>query len=111
MKDDDITREQMTEFCDQARRAVAAERVVLVASVEGHTNLCASMKEGHGGTTNEEVLSHIVADLSRAIVSIHPTFTVTLSSPESTESLVFNGKNVNMDVTQRVVERVDDEVG
>ncbi len=111
MKDDEITREQMTMFCDRARGAIAAERVVLVASVEGHTNLCASMKEGHGGTTNEEVLSHIVADLSRAIVSIHPTFTVTLSSPEAAEDLVFNGENVNMKTTQRVVERVDDEVG
>jgi hypothetical protein len=111
MKDDDITREQMTMFCDQARRAVAAERVVLVASVEGHTNLCASMKEGHGGTTETEVLSHIVADLARAIMSIHPTFSVTISSPDSTEQLVFDPNEAGMAVTQRVVEEVDDEVG
>jgi hypothetical protein len=108
MKDDDITREQMTEFCERARAAVAADRAVLVTSVQGHTNLCASV--GNGGTTEDEVTAELIADLARAIVSMNPALNVTLRNPKG-EELTFTFDGTNMHVRQRIIEDVSNEVG
>jgi hypothetical protein len=111
MKNDEITKMQMSHFCDQVRAAVSAERAVIVTTVEGHTNLSASLDEDQSGG-EEEVLANIVTDLARAIVSVHPSFTLTLSSPGN-EPLVINGENSGMQVTQRILdmELVDGNVG
>ena len=110
MEHDEMTRMQMTHFCDQVRAAVNADRAIIVTTTEGHTNLSASMDDESDG--EEEVLANIVTDLSRAIVSVHPSFTLTLSSPGN-EPLVINGENSGMQVTQRILdmERVDGDVG
>jgi hypothetical protein len=110
MEHDEITKMQMTHFCDQVRAAVGAERAVIVTTVEGHTNLAASLEDE--SIDEDEVLANIVTDLARALVSVHPSFTLTLSSPGN-EPLVINGENSNMKITERIIEleKVDGDVG
>lgn len=108
MKDDDITREQMTDFCERARAAVAADRAVLVTSVHGHTNLCAAV--GDKDQDADEVLADLIADLARAIVSMNTELSVTIRNSEG-EELLFDAKGTRMRVTQRSIEEVNNEVG
>lgn len=109
MRDDDITREQMTEFCEQARAAVAADRAVLVTSVHGHTNLCAAVHD-ESDQGEDEVLADLIADLARAIVSMKPGLSVILRNPDGKE-LLFDLEGTHMRVRQRVVEGFNNEVG
>lgn len=109
MKDDDITREQMNDFCERARAAVAADRAVLVTSVHGQTNLCAAVHDEDNQDENG-VMADLIADMARAIVSMNPALSVTLRNPEGKE-LVFTLDGTNMRVRQRIVEGFNNEVG
>ncbi len=103
MDNDGITQEQMTHFCEKARAAIAADRVTLIASTDGLTNLAASSVDSN---SNNEVLAEIISDLARAIVSIHPDMCVTMTSindPEG-EPLVITAESQHLEVTQRVIE-------
>jgi len=93
----------MSEFCERARAAIAADRVTLVASVNGMTNLAASTS-GEGG--DREVLSNIIADLARAIVSIVPQLSVSIDIPGK-DPLVISAETQHIDVTRRVIEEVE----
>jgi hypothetical protein len=101
MDNDEITQQQMTHFCERARAAVSAERVTLVASVNGMTNLAASSRSG----SNAEVLADIVADLARAIVSIAPGISITINTDDG-EPMIIDAETSHIELQKRVIEDV-----
>jgi len=109
MKDDDITREQMNDFCERARAAVAADRAVLVTSVHGLTNLCAAVHD-ENDQDQDEVMADLIADLARAIVSMNTELSVTLRNAEGKE-ILFNTEGTHMRVRQKVLEGFGNDVG
>ena len=100
MDQDDITKEQMDHFCAEVRRAVAAERAIIVTSVESKTNLCAS-----GDAVNDgEILAHIICDLARAIASIDPKISVTINM--GGDPIIVNHETAHMEVSRRVIDEM-----
>jgi hypothetical protein len=103
MDNNEITQKQMTYFCEQARAAVTADRVTLVASVNGMTNLAASSREAD---SNAEVLADIVADLARAIVSIAPGISITINTDDG-EPMIIDAETSHIELQKRVIEDVE----
>ena len=103
MENDEITQQQMTYFCEQARAAVSADRITLVASVNGMTNLAASSK---AVVSNAEVLADIVADLARAIVSIAPGISIIINTDDG-EPMTINAETSHIELQKRVIEDVE----
>lgn len=103
MDDDDVTKEQMTDFCNKARAAVGADRAVLVTSTHNHTNMCAAISDETDD--NAMVMALLMCDLARAIVSINPKVAVSLQREEGGHILI-TAENSNIDVTQRVIEEM-----
>jgi len=101
MNQDDVTKEQMDHFCKEVRRAVAAERAIIITSVEGMTNLCASAD----GADDQEVLANIICDLARTIASIDPTISVTLNMG-GTDEIIINHETAHMEINRRVIDEM-----
>ncbi len=101
MDQDDVTKEQMDHFCKEVRRAVAAERAIIVTSVEGSTNLCASAD----GANDQEVLAYIICDLARTIASIDPKISVTINMGEG-DPIIVNHETAHMEINRRVIDEM-----
>ncbi len=102
MDNNETTKTQMHEFCERARAAVAADRMTLVASQDGLTNMAASTS---GSETNTEVLASIIADLARTIVTIAPGISIAINIPGS-EPMIVNMDTAHIEVTQHVISEV-----
>ena len=102
MNNDEITREQMTEFCELARAAVAADRAVIITTAgDNKTNMAVSAQDKDQGQQN--LLADITMDLARTIVSINPHLTIELHSPDG-DVVSIDSKTFNLRVVKRTIE-------